>query len=291
MSFIERYFKNNFMYKKYFTQCFYCLSFVFFTLLFGCKENQTKEDLTGENFFDYGKIENGIYQNEQFNFKLEFPEDWDIMGAKRLHRHILANNPNYLNETKIKNIDTASLFVLYPTKDGKHIADYSSIKNIIPSLDSLMLEIYPNHNPEEFYKKIDSTKIAWVRLYFNFENISYLPKDSQNPKSYIEGLLKMMKGEGDDSVSNVLALMSHHRDKVEFSEVYTLEDLVKNKTLYGFDIINGKSINNTAIAFEKDGFIWLFQLLYSNETQKQMFMDVISTLSFENSENDDPQSL
>ena len=280
------------MHNKCFTLYFYCLAFSFFILLFGCKESQIKEESTEEKLFDYGKIKKGVYHNEQFNIKIKFPEDWDAMDAKALHRDALITNPNYLNETTIKKKDTASLFVLYPTIDGERIADYSAIKSSLPpSMDSLILKYNLSKTPEDFYKKMDSTKIREVRLYFNFENVSHLPKASQNPKFYIDGLLGMMKGQGGNSISNALALISHQREKVEFSEVYTLNDIVENTTLYGFDIIYGKGINNSAIIFEKEGFIWIFQLLYSNETQKQMFMDVISTLSFESSEIDDTQAM
>ncbi len=81
---------------------------------------------------------------------------------------------------------------------------------------------------------------------------------------WFQGLLRYMKGQGDDLVSSALALMNHYRDQIEFSDVYNLNNLVKSKTLYGFDIKSGKSINNTAVAFKKMalyGFFSYFTLM------------------------------
>ncbi|WP_027126654.1 hypothetical protein [Gelidibacter mesophilus] len=85
-----------------------------------CLFSSCKKDVQIPENFDYGKIENGIYSNEFFNFDLSFNEDWTVQSKDEMRqmsessRDILAGeNQNLKNSLKASQVNVADLFTIF----------------------------------------------------------------------------------------------------------------------------------------------------------------------------------
>jgi len=86
--------------------------FLFSVLLFalvGCKE--------AEKNFDYGKIENGVYTNDYFDFNIPVPQNWDVRNDEQVQQlqkkgsGLISGNNKEL-EAKIDEADVNTIVLL-----------------------------------------------------------------------------------------------------------------------------------------------------------------------------------
>ena len=84
-------------------------------LLLSCKD-----DVKIPENFDYGKIENGVYDNKFFNFELAFNDQWSVQTKEQMHqmsensRNTMAgNNQNLKNTLQASQINVADLFSIF----------------------------------------------------------------------------------------------------------------------------------------------------------------------------------
>ncbi|HUH27340.1 hypothetical protein [Gelidibacter sp.] len=91
------------------------LSFCVVLLLSSCKE-----EVKIPANFDYGKIENGSYDNKFFNFKLAFNDQWSVQTKEQMHqmsensRNTMAgDNHNLKNTLKASQVNVADLFSIF----------------------------------------------------------------------------------------------------------------------------------------------------------------------------------
>lgn len=68
------------MHKK--SLVFSLLSIALFS--FSCEPNAKQQKEAKQKILDYGKIENGVYTNEFFNFSLELPQDWHVQSQESM---------------------------------------------------------------------------------------------------------------------------------------------------------------------------------------------------------------
>jgi len=93
--------------------------FLFSVLLFalvGCKE--------AEKNFDYGKIENGVYTNDYFDFNIPVPQSWDVRNdeqVKQLQKKgsglISGNNKELEAKIDEADVNTIVLLTVFKNKD------------------------------------------------------------------------------------------------------------------------------------------------------------------------------
>ena len=86
----------------------FLFSLLLFTLL-GCKE--------AEKNFDYGKIENGVYTNDYFDFNIPVPQNWDVRNDEQVQQlqkkgsGLISGNNKEL-EAKIDEADVNTIVLL-----------------------------------------------------------------------------------------------------------------------------------------------------------------------------------
>ena len=93
--------------------------FLFSVLLFalvGCKE--------AEKNFDYGKIENGVYTNDYFDFNIPVPQSWDVRNdeqVKQLQKKgsglISGNNKELEAKIDEADVNTVVLLTVFKNKE------------------------------------------------------------------------------------------------------------------------------------------------------------------------------
>nr|WP_321221783.1 hypothetical protein [uncultured Psychroserpens sp.] len=76
------------------------------------------EDKKMPENFDYGTIENGIYTNDYFKFRLDFDESWNIQTQEQMNETAqygaeLITNDNVKAAIKATEVNTANLFSAY----------------------------------------------------------------------------------------------------------------------------------------------------------------------------------
>ena len=86
----------------------FLFSLLIFTLV-RCKE--------AEKNFDYGKIENGVYTNDYFDFNIPVPQNWDVRNDEQVQQlqkkgsGLISGNNKEL-ETKIDEADVNTIVLL-----------------------------------------------------------------------------------------------------------------------------------------------------------------------------------
>ena len=93
--------------------------FLFSVLLFalvGCKE--------AEKNFDYGKIENGVYTNDYFDFNIPIPQSWDVRTDEQVQQLqkkgsglISGNNKELEAKIDEADVNTIVLLTVFKNKD------------------------------------------------------------------------------------------------------------------------------------------------------------------------------
>jgi len=93
--------------------------FLFSVLLFalvGCKE--------AEKNFDYGKIENGVYTNDYFDFNIPIPQSWDVRNDEQVQQLqkkgsglISGNNKELEAKIDEADVNTIVLLTVFKNKD------------------------------------------------------------------------------------------------------------------------------------------------------------------------------
>lgn len=97
-------------------------------LLSGCKQSPK----VPENF-DYGKIENGVYSNNYFDFEIPVPDKWVVQNqeqVKQLQKQgedlIAGNNKELAAKVKAANVGTAILLTVFKNKTDSNINEFNS---------------------------------------------------------------------------------------------------------------------------------------------------------------------
>jgi len=99
----------------------FLFSLLLFTLV-GCKE--------AEKNFDYGKIENGVYTNDYFDFNIPVPQNWDVRNDEQVQQlqkkgsGLISGNNKEL-EAKIDEADVNTIVLLTVFKNKE---DTSAVK-------------------------------------------------------------------------------------------------------------------------------------------------------------------
>ena len=93
--------------------------FLFSVLLFalvGCKE--------AEKNFDYGKIENGVYTNDYFDFNIPVPQNWDVRNDEQVQQLqkkgsglISGNNKELEAKIDQADVNTVVLLTVFKNKE------------------------------------------------------------------------------------------------------------------------------------------------------------------------------
>ena len=93
--------------------------FLFSVLLFAlveCKE--------AEKNFDYGKIENGVYTNDYFDFNIPVPQNWDVRNDEQVQQLqkkgsglISGNNKELEAKIDEADVNTVVLLTVFKNKD------------------------------------------------------------------------------------------------------------------------------------------------------------------------------
>jgi len=93
--------------------------FLFSVLLFalvGCKET--------EKNFDYGKIENGVYTNDYFDFNIPVPQNWDVRNDEQVQQLqkkgsglISGNNKELEAKIDQADVNTVVLLTVFENKE------------------------------------------------------------------------------------------------------------------------------------------------------------------------------
>ena len=93
--------------------------FLFSVLLFalvGCKE--------AEKNFDYGKIENGVYTNDYFDFNIPVPQNWDVRNDEQVQQLqkkgsglISGNNKELEAKIDEADVNTVVLLTVFKNKE------------------------------------------------------------------------------------------------------------------------------------------------------------------------------
>ena len=101
-------------------------SLLFFFLLFtlaGCDQS--------EKTFDYGKIKNGVYKNDYFDFKIPIPQNWDVRNDEQMQQlqknggEVMSGNNKELAE-KIAEADaTAILLTVFKNKTDTTATEFN----------------------------------------------------------------------------------------------------------------------------------------------------------------------
>jgi hypothetical protein len=93
--------------------------------------------------FDYGKIENGVYQNRFFNLKIPVPEGWDVQSAAEMaeldrkgFEMIRQKNETLSQKIKASEVTAAKLFTVF-RYDTDSLAPLGYNPSIMCSADNL----------------------------------------------------------------------------------------------------------------------------------------------------------
>ena len=95
------------------------LFFLFAIILFSCNDSRK----IPENF-DYGKVENGIYKNNFFDFELPIPGNWNVQSKEQMDkineegRNIIGEHNKELSEQiKASEVNSATLLSVFKYRD------------------------------------------------------------------------------------------------------------------------------------------------------------------------------
>lgn len=97
--------------------------YLFFSLLIvsgtGCKKQQK------EKYFDYGKIENGVYSNDYFGFQITVPSNWVVQSDETMEelrkqgRELLAGDDERMKKRiAAADVNSANLITIFQYEMG-----------------------------------------------------------------------------------------------------------------------------------------------------------------------------
>lgn len=124
------------------------LSFCVVLLLSSCKD-----EVKIPANFDYGKIENGVYDNKFFNFELAFNDQWSVQTKEEMHqmsensRNTMAgDNQNLKSTLQASQVNVADLFSIFKVPVGSVTGGNASL-----IINAENLRSFPNvKNPRDY---------------------------------------------------------------------------------------------------------------------------------------------
>lgn len=96
------------------------------TVVFGCKTNETMKG------FDYGKVDNNVYTNSFFNFKMALPSEWHVQSQEQteaiaeMGKEIVAGDDKNLKRVlEASEINSAYLLTIFKYEMGTATDSYN----------------------------------------------------------------------------------------------------------------------------------------------------------------------
>lgn len=112
------------------------IGLILIIILFSFCSNNSQPDN-----FDYGHVENGIYLNDYFNFKIKLPVDWVVQSKEQTEnlantgkKLIAGDNDNMKAAIKASEINTAYLLSVFQYELGSAVEYNSNIMIVAESL-------------------------------------------------------------------------------------------------------------------------------------------------------------
>ncbi|WP_281986461.1 hypothetical protein [Aquimarina aggregata] len=246
-------------------------------LIIGCKKqsghNTVKIETPEFESIDLGQVKGNRYIHKENNLSFTFPEDWEAIDAKVIHKQKIEADPDFLTSLNVKLIDTINVLSLFMTEKNQRIENYDIIEHyLLTKEDSIKLK--NEVSKEKYYQKNYKKQIEYASLRLELKPV----KNSDQFKDindYMENLRSKMSAL---MLQEMISTQNYDVVNNNVSELYNLKKLSDSTDLIGLDINYSYGSSLTGISLKKGDLIWNFQLFYFDETQKEKLINVVKSL-------------